>query len=380
MGPAAVLGAINAADVSQVVVADVRSDALDACMRRFVQLPHGEKVTTALLDVRDRSATVERCAQAAVVVSTLPWPEHQEAIWAAITAQRPIVGIARPPYDLMPELCVEVAEAQGQVMIGCGLEPGLTEIVAHHMAQQLDRVDELYIWCGGIPEQPEPPLGYKIVFGGGELPIQDRPVYAVQDGLLVSVPRFSGVETITFDGVGVCEAWFDGMLPWLMDLPAFQQLRVCAQKTIRWPGFADKIAILREMGLISTDPVSVDGVMVVPKRMLDAVIGPRVKLREGERDLVLLRVEARGARGVAQQRIVTDMVAGYDTLLGFTAMSRTTSLTAISVARMIGRGEIRGYGVLSPEQYVTGPQFERLRNDLAEYGLVLRQAQDHLVV
>ena len=67
-------------------------------------------------------------------------------------------------------------------MLGCGLEPGLTEILARRLAERLDRVDELHILCGGVPERPAPPLGYKIVFGGRELPLREAPAPAVVDG------------------------------------------------------------------------------------------------------------------------------------------------------------------------------------------------------
>jgi len=59
------------------------------------------------------------------------------------------------------------------------------------------------------------------------------------------------------------------------------------------------------------------------------------------------------------------MVDRYDDTLGFTSMARTTAFTAAIVARMIARGDVKTRGMLTPEQVVTGPLFERLLAELA---------------
>ena len=74
----------------------------------------------------------------------------------------------------MESLRNTVQSAGTLAIFGCGVEPGLTEIMARHAAEQMDTVDELHIKCGGIPEEPGPPLGYKIVFGGRSLPLRER--------------------------------------------------------------------------------------------------------------------------------------------------------------------------------------------------------------
>ena len=52
--------------------------------------------------------------------------------------------------------------------------------MARYLAEKLDRVDELHIQCGGIPEKPTPPLGYKIVFGGRQMPLRDFDGHTVE--------------------------------------------------------------------------------------------------------------------------------------------------------------------------------------------------------
>ncbi len=54
--------------------------------------------------------------------------------------------------------------------------------------------------------------------------------------------------------------------------------------------------VLKELGLLSLEPVQVDGVPVVPKHLVDAVLYPKVKLDEGERDITCFRVELVGEK------------------------------------------------------------------------------------
>jgi len=187
----------------------------------------------------------------------------------------------------------------------------------------------------------------------------------VEKGKLKPVPRYSGVETVSFAGVGTCEAWHEGFMPWLLDLPSLQNLRLGTQKTVRWPGYAMKVTVLKEMGLLSQEAVNVEGVYVKPKALLDTLLYPHVRLEEGERDITVFRVEASGEKAGRARSYKVEMIDWYDGDLGFTSMARTTAFTGAIIARMIGCGDLGGTGMLPPEQRITGPLFERLVDELS---------------
>ncbi len=275
MGPAAAFNALADPDVAQVVIGDREQRQLDACLRKLAALPGAEKLSTARLDLSDQAAAARLMAGFDVALGALPWLANLVAIRVALQAGTPFVDLARPDEEQWPELRRAAQAAGVLIILGCGLEPGLTEIMARHLAEKLDRVDELHIKVGGIPEKPTPPLGYKIVFGGRQLPLSESDAFIVADGQLQPVPRYSGVEPVFFAGVGACEAWHEGFMPWLLELPALQGLRLGTQKTVRWPGYAAKVTVLKEMGLLSLEPVNVEGVAGAPKKLLDALLYPR---------------------------------------------------------------------------------------------------------
>ncbi len=365
MGPAAAFNAMSAAEVSRVTLCDIDQGQLDAAQAKLRAMDGGEKLTTVALDLNDQAQATELTADFDAIVGALPRAAIPLGIRAAVATRTPLVDLAWPSEAELVDLERQVEAAGALVILGCGLEPGLTEIMARYLAEKLDQVDELHIKCGGIPQNPAPPLGYKIVFGGRQLPLRESDAHFVENGELKPVPRYSGVETVFFPGVGECEAWHEGFMPWLLDLEALRGLKLGTQKTCRWPGYAAKVTVLKEMGLLSEQPIEVDGAQVAPKRLVDAVLYPHVKLEEGERDITLFCVEAIGRKDGRLRRYRIEMVDRYDDVLGFTSMARTTAFTAAIVARMIARGDLQAKGMLTPERVVTGPAFNRLLADLA---------------
>jgi lysine 6-dehydrogenase len=369
MGPAAAFHAMSNPKVSQVIICDVDQEQLASCVSKLNTIPEAGKLGIVRLDLNNREAAVNLIASFDAVVAALPQSVSRLAVETALQAGTPLVDLAKPDNNDLPALKKMTQSTGGLAILACGLEPGLTEIMARHLAEQLDRVDELHIKCGGIPKTPAPPLGYKIVFGGQQLPLHESDAYIVKNSTLKLVPRYSGVEPVTFSGVGNCEAYHEGFMPWLLDVPSLKNLRVGTQKTVRWPGYAKKISVLKEMGLLSKKPIQVDGADIVPKKLLDTLLYPHVKLEAGEHDIAVFRVEVSGQKEGRPCRLQADMVDWYDDALGFTAMARTTAFTGAVAAQMIAGGDIQARGLLHPEQIITGPLFDQMMAELARQNI-----------
>jgi len=369
MGPAAALHLMADPGVARVLLGDREKHRSAVVRRRLAPFPGSGKLETAILDVADRTAAARCFAEADVIVSALPQAASAAAIRAAVAARRPLVDLTLPPAAEWADLRRLAEAAAVPVVIGCGVDPGLTEIAARHLAEKLDQVEDLHLYCGGIPKEPKPPLGYKIVFGGKQLPLRAEDAEVVEAGGLRFVPRYSGVETLHFAGIGELEAYHEGFSPWLLDLPAMRGLRYGSQKTLRWPGYSAKVSVLRELGLLGRESLLVDGVPVVPAHLLNALLEPQVRLRRGERDIVLFRVEAKGIKGGRERRFRLESEVFPDPGRGLTAMARVTATTAAITALLIGRGELHEIGLLTPERAIHGALFHRLFTDLAAAGI-----------
>lgn len=373
MGPAAAYNAMIDPDVSRVTLCDLDQQQLDAAQAKLSGMQGGEKLDTVTLDVSDEDAAAQLMADFDVVLGALPLVLIPAEIRAAVAAKTPLVDLYFPvTVDAagMAALRQQVEAAGISVVLGCGVgSPGMTEMSARYLAEKLDRVDELYVRCGGIPENPKPPLNYKIVFDGRQMPLEESDASIVENGELKAVPRYSGAKSIFFSGVGECEEWLEDFPEWLLEMEILKDLKYGAHTTIRWPGYAAKVTVLKEMGMLSKKPVEVDGVQVAPKSVLDAVLYPHVKMEEGERDITLFRTEVKGEKDGQPRKYLFETVDRYDDVLGFTSMARTTGFTGAIIARMIARGDLKVKGMFMSEQAVFGPLFDMLVSELAAAGV-----------
>ncbi len=224
----------------------------------------------------------------------------------------------------------------------CGVAPGLSNILAGRAESKLGELEELKIYVGGIPAKPEPPLEYCVTWSVEDL-IEEyvRPARIVADGQVTVVEPLSGVEEVEFPGNPPLklEAFYtDGLRTLIKTIKA----RRMFEKTLRYPGHAAKVKLLRDLGLMSSEEVRVSGVLVRPRELLAELLKARLKPC---RDIVLLMVEASGALGRAKFTMVDE----YSEAEKLSAMARTTGYTAATVALLVAEGEVE-VGVAPPEE------------------------------
>ena len=92
--------------------------------------------------------------------------------------------------------------------------------------------------------------------------------------------------------------------------------------------------MMRDLGLFSEREIKVGGVKATPRRVLQALYEPHVKL-QGEKDVVALRVECVGRKGDRPAEAVVEILDYYDDETQFSAMERTTGWSASIVAIMM---------------------------------------------
>lgn len=230
--------------------------------------------------------------------------------------------------------------------------------------EKLGGGDEGHILVGGLPQNPQPPFGYKLVFSVVGLLreyIEDARIF--RGGRLVKVRPFSTVETVEFPApIGKLEAFCtDGLASLVYTMKG---MRVLDEKTLRWPGHAEKMNLLMDAGFFSRDKVKLGEAELSPLEMSWAVLGR--KLSEGDpHDITIMRVIARSGK----KEFVYDMLDRFDERNGVTSMGKTTGYTASIVTQMVGAGEITGSGTVPPEKAVAGRKVGKLISELRRRGV-----------
>ncbi len=369
MGPAFALDCLGDDDVEEVLLVDIDPKRLEQVSE---ELGRPSKLKTVIQDVTDRKGLADTLRGYDVAGVALLRPLNVHAIWGAIDAGVSVVELSEPDDEEIEEINREAIKARVAIIPGCGVEPGLTDVLAADGMDMLDRVEAVDIWCGGIPEEPKPPLDYKIVFGGPYLPLWPGKVKVIADGEVRYVDRYTLGDPVSFKGIDrPLECFYDGFPETLHLVEKFDGVKRCTEVTVRYEGYCEKVNFLDGCGLLSHEPVEFKGGEIVPFEAFSRIIHPKVRLEPGERDITVLRVRVQGEENGEETVYNYEMVDRYDDEKGITSMAKTTSYTAAIVARMLGRGEITEKGYVPPVKVLRGGKLAELLAQLEERGVTI---------
>jgi lysine 6-dehydrogenase len=264
------------------------------------------------------------------------------------------------------------ARAKGVTVVpDCGLAPGMVNILAQYGISQLDAVDAVRIFVGGLPQHPEPPLNYQIVYSlEGVLDYYTTLSWVVRDGKQRQVTALSEIEPITFAShpeLGTLEAFHTAGGLSTMGFRYEGKIPTMEYKTLRYPGHAQIMEAIRELGFFDLEPVEVKGAHVVPRDVAVALMQPRLT-KPSAPDLVALRVIVEGTRGGQSVSRGWELVDRYDAARGISAMMRTTGYSLSITGQLQATGAILP-GVCTPDECVPA---ERYIAELGKRGIEIK--------
>jgi lysine 6-dehydrogenase len=337
--------------VTQVTLADLRLEKLPP----FLSRDWGGRLRTVRLDVSDSAAVHATFAGHAAVMSAIPYYYNGAMAKAAVECGCHFSDLGGNTEIVLEQKKLhQEAKARGiSVIPDCGLAPGMVNILAAEGIRRLDQADKVKIFVGGLPQSPEPPLNYQIVYSlEGALDYYTTPSWILRGGRPVQVEALSEVESVEFPSpVGTLEAFHTG--GGISTLPfAYQgKIDVMEYKTLRYPGHAAVVRPIRDLGLLANVPIDVKGKQVVPRDVFIAAVSPRLYKPEG-RDLVALQVEVAGKKDGRAARVIFRLIDYYDVKHGISAMMRTTGYSLSITGQMQVDGRVSAKGVHTPDEAV----------------------------
>ena len=105
------------------------------------------------------------------------------------------------------------------------------------------------------------------------------------------------------------------------------------EKTLRYQGHIEKMAVLRETGFFDKREINVKGARIRPIDLTAALLFPKWKLGEGEADITALQVMVEGRKDGELAKRVFNLLDKYDPETGVHSMARTTGYTATAAVR-----------------------------------------------
>jgi len=355
-------------DVKQVRIADLHVEHLPEFLKPY----SGERLIPTPLDVRDHEAVRALFREADAVMSAIPYYFNGDLAKIAAEVGTNFCDLGGNTEIVLQQKQLDAqAKAKNVTIIpDCGLAPGMVNILAEYGIKNLDSVDSVKIFVGGLPQNPEPPLNYQIVYSlEGVLDYYTTLSWVLRDSKKQQVVALSEREPVIFDApVGKLEAFHTA--GGLSDMASRYEGKIPTMeyKTLRYPGHAEIMEAIRELGFLGLDPVDVKGTKIVPRDLAVAVMGKKLTKPKGL-DLVALRVVVTGTKNGAPKTLGWELVDHYDEAHGISAMMRTTGYSLSITGQLQARGDIKPAGVFTPDECMPA---ELYIAELAKRGIKIR--------
>lgn len=353
--------------VTQVMIADLKQPALPA----FLQQGADARLIPMALDVRDEQAVRSAFAQCDGVLSAIPYYFNGTLARLAVDGGVHFADLGGNTAIVQQQRQLDTAaRAKGiSVIPDTGLAPGMVNVIAQHGIDQFETVESVKLYVGGLPQTPEPPLGYQIAYSiEGMVDYYTTPSLVMRDGQPKTVEALSELETVVFNApVGPLEAFHTAGGLSTMVYRYAGKIPVMEYKTLRYPGHAAIMRSIRDLGLLGAEAVNVKGQQVAPRDVFVKVAG--AALRKGKPDLVALRVVVTGSAAGVRATRAWEVVDRYDATHGITAMMRTTGYT-LAITGLLQLSAAIAPGVHTPDECIPPVRYFEM---LAARGVMVRE-------
>ncbi|MFP3984484.1 MAG: saccharopine dehydrogenase family protein [Candidatus Bathyarchaeia archaeon] len=368
MGMVTVRDLTESPQVSEVIIGDASVKQAET----VAKWAGSEKVSLRRVDIADSKGLAMAISDVDAVANAAPYNLNLHVTRAAIEAQKPLTDLGGVYYMTLEQLKLDekAREAGVTVVLGCGVAPGLADVLAKYGADRLDKVDEVHIRYGEVNLEP---ARYKWSFRTVLEEYTEGPVVYV-NGEFKQLHPFSGKHVFKFPmPIGersCCYALYSGLATLPKSVGKHVQAVDCAMSYVDED--EQRIHFLEDMGLTRREPVKVDAVEISPREfLLKCAPPPDVNVR----DVAGVVVEVSGEKDGDKAKYTYSVVCPFHEKYGVSALAYLTGMPMSIVAQMLAKGDIAEKGVLPAELGVKPVPFF---TELAKRGVKILEATQTL--
>lgn len=189
----------------------------------------------------------------------------------------------------------------------CGLAPGYIAIAAHAVAKEFERVHDLMLRVGALPQYPTNALKYNVTWStAGVVNEYCEPCNVMLDGKMAKVPALEGLEWFSFEGVEYEAFYTSGGVGSLIEtLEGEKKIEAhsrVAYKTIRYPGHRDLMKfLLQDLRLGEHNPPPGKGGRVYDRNLAIDLLDHAIP--RAAQDLVVVFINCIGMAGGQRRQV-----------------------------------------------------------------------------
>ncbi|MBS1709874.1 MAG: saccharopine dehydrogenase NADP-binding domain-containing protein [Armatimonadetes bacterium] len=357
-GTAAAYDLAQFADPAAVLMGDANLEQAKAAADRVNKLVNRKVCEPHQVDALDPASLEEFLDRADIVLSCVPYWMHPKVAEVAVESMTDMVDLGGNTDITNQTLALdERAKEAGVTLVpDTGLAPGLVNNIGLYLIESMDDCDSVKLYCGVLPQNPQPPFNYKLTFNmEGLVTEYDYEAIVLRGGSITRVPTLTELESLHVEPLGQMEAFVTSGGTSTAPYNLQDRVKDYEYKTIRFPGHAHLMKIFKDFGFWSEEHVHVKGVEVRPKDVFNTVFGPQLN-KFVDHDQCVVRGVGHGTKGGKETSVQVDIYDKQDQATGFTSMERLTGFSMSIIAQEVVAGNV-AKGAVPYELAMTGHAF-----------------------
>ena len=358
----------------KLLLLDISSQSLKLCNDKIKNvISNHSSVISEIIDFSNKDKLISILLDYDIMLSSVPYPLNPLLTKIALKAHISMVDLGGHTKNVIEQLKYSELAKKSNITIvpDCGMGPGMNITMACLAMDKFDVAEDIYIWDGGLPQNPKPPWNYSLFFNIKGLTNEyDGDAYFLKNSKITKVPCFEHIEELEFDNLGKLEAAVTSgglsTMPWTFE----GKLRTLENKTLRYKGHWQEMISYRQLGLFDENKIEFKGTKFTPRDFYHFLLEPKLDTNDIE-DVCLMRVDAFGKINGDRKGFRYEVVEYYDDKTGFMAMEKWTGWHASIVMQKIMDGTIKS-GAYPIEKALSGRDFhdEILKRD---YNLKIKE-------
>ena len=340
-GTAAAYDIVSHGKPQSLTIIDSNKDNLKKCKDKIKKLTDFD-VDIINIDINDENKLIKSLFDIDIFLSSVPYKFNLYLTDVAIKSKTSMVDLGGHTNNVIEQLkkSKEAKEAGITIVPDCGMGPGMNVSMALLAMEGFDQVEEVRVWDGGLPQDPQPPWNYNLFFNIAGLTNEyDGNAYFLRKGKVTEVPCFEDIETLGFDGIGNLEAAVTSgglsTMPWTYE----NKIKLLENKTLRYSGHWEQMIAFRHLGLFREDKLKIENIEISPRDFYHSLLEPQLE-QKNLKDICIMKTQATGQLNGKKVTKTIECIEKYNEQTKFLAMEMWTGFHASMVMQHIGASKI----------------------------------------
>lgn len=375
-GTAAAYDLAKFANAQKIKLGDVSLSQAESAAARVNSLTGNKLCEGFQVDALNRDSLSGFLNGVDVLLSCVPYWMHPTIAKVAVACKTNMLDLGGNTDITLETLELDAdAKAAGVTLVpDTGLAPGLVNSVGMALLDKLDEAESIKLYCGVLPQNPKPPLNYKLTFNvEGLVTEYDFHGVVLRNGEVQMVETLTEVEELHIEQLGKMEAFVTSGGTSTAPYTLKGKVRNYEYKTIRHPGHASHIKLFKDSGLWGTEHVEAGDGKAKPREIFYKVFGDYLSTFV-DQDLCAVRGVGIGIKDGKKMRYQIDIFDKEDPATGFTSMERLTGFSMSIYAIEVAEGRV-AKGAIRYEEAVPGGKF---LEELHKRGIHLKYSEEVL--